>query len=202
RLCFLSACNIDGNQSRKSARAASKWDPRIPKAQQIMRECYGPPPKFSRGHMTRREDPAWGSPSQAKRGNEDSMHVTNTTPQMQEFNAPIWLGLEDYALQHAREDDMKLCVFTGPFLAPRDPVMYGIKIPKRFWKVLAFIHDKTRKLCATAYAMSQEDSLTGEEFVYGNYYSPQLHLATQISIAEIEQGTGLDFGDLSRFDPK
>ena len=25
------------------------------------------------------------------------MHVTNTTPQMQAFNAPIWLALEDYA---------------------------------------------------------------------------------------------------------
>src|SRR5262249_12610472 len=42
RMCLLSACNIDGNQSRKSARGAWKWDPRIPKAQQIMRECYGP----------------------------------------------------------------------------------------------------------------------------------------------------------------
>ncbi len=29
RMCFLSACNIDGNQLRKSARAAWKWDPRI-----------------------------------------------------------------------------------------------------------------------------------------------------------------------------
>ena len=37
RMCFLSACNIDGNQSRKSARVAWKWDPRIPKTQQIMK---------------------------------------------------------------------------------------------------------------------------------------------------------------------
>ena len=82
RMCFLSACNIDGNQSRKSARVAWKWDPRIPKAQQIMHECYGSPPKFSRGHMTRREDPGWGSPAIGKRGNEDfdachQHHATN-----------------------------------------------------------------------------------------------------------------------------
>ena len=98
RMCFFSAVNIDGNLSKKSARVAWKWDPRIPKAQQIMNECYGNPPKFSRGHMTRREDPGWGDAKTAKRGNEDSMHVTNTTPQMQAFNAPIWLALEDYAL--------------------------------------------------------------------------------------------------------
>ena len=37
------------------------------------------------------------------------MHVTNTTPQMQAFNSPIWLALEDYALQHAqggRDEDL------------------------------------------------------------------------------------------------
>ena len=71
RMCFFSACNIDGQQSRKSARVAWKWDPRIPKSQQIMKECYGSPPKFSRGHMTRREDPGWGTPTVAKRGNEE-----------------------------------------------------------------------------------------------------------------------------------
>src|SRR5260221_4500728 len=91
RMCFFSACNIDGKQSRKSGRVAWKWDPRIPRSQQIMNECYGFPPKFSRGHMTRREDPGWGSEKTARRGNEDSMHVTNTVPQMQAFNAPIWL---------------------------------------------------------------------------------------------------------------
>jgi endonuclease G len=114
-MCFFSAVNIDGQLLKKSSRVAWKWDPRIPKEQQIMNECYGSPPKFSRGHMTRREDPGWGDAATAKRGNEDSMHVANTTPQMQAFNAPIWLALEDYALQHAREEDMKISVFTGPF---------------------------------------------------------------------------------------
>jgi len=182
-MCFLSACNIDGNQSRKSARVGWKWDPRIPKAQQIMRECYGTPPKFSRGHMTRREDPGWGNPGTAKRGNEDTMHVTNTTPQMQAFNSPIWLALEDYALQHAREDDMKISVFTGPYFSDDDPEMYGVRIPLAFWKVIAFIHDRTGKLCATGYEMSQEKTLQPiEEFVFGVFTSPQLGIATQLPI--------------------
>lgn len=202
RMCFLSACNIDGNLSKKSARAAWKFDPRIPRTQQIMRECYGSPPKFSRGHMTRREDPSWGTLEVAKRGNEDSMHVTNVTPQMQAFNAPIWLALEDYALQHAREDDMKISVFTGPYFTERDPDMYGVSIPLTFWKVIAFIHDDTGKLCATGYEMNQEQSLQPEEeFVFGAFTSPQLATATQVSIRSIAAKTGIDFGKLVSVDP-
>ena len=201
RMCFLSGCNIDGNLSKKSARARWKGDPRIPKSQQIMKECYGAPPKFSRGHMTRREDPGWGTRAVAKRGNEDTMHVTNVAPQMQAFNAPIWLALEDYALQHAREDEMKISVFTGPYFTDRDPDMYGVLIPLTYWKVIAFIHDETGKLCATGYEMSQEQSLQPEEFVFGVFTSPQLGTATQVPIRSIEAKSGIHFGKLASVDP-
>ena len=202
RMCFFSAVNIDGNLSKKSARVGWKWDPRIPKAQQIMNECYGNPPKFSRSHMTRREDPGWGDKKTAKRGNEDSMHVTNTTPQMQAFNAPIWLALEDYALGHAREDEMKISVFTGPYFEDHDPEMYGVQIPRAFWKVIAFIHDDTGKLCATGYEMNQERTLQPEEeFVFGAFASPQLKVATQVSIRSIEARSGISFGKLASVDP-
>jgi endonuclease G, mitochondrial len=202
RMCFLSACNIDGNQLRKSGRVAWKWDPRISKDQQIMKECYGSPPKFSRGHMTRREDPGWGPPTFAKRGNEDSMHVTNVVPQMQAFNAPIWLTLEEYALQHAREDEMKISVFTGPYFAEGDPIMYGVRIPLAFWKVIAFIHDETGEPCATGYEMNQEQSLQSEEeFVFGAFTSPQLGTAAQVPIRSIDARSGISFGKLLALDP-
>jgi endonuclease G len=202
RMCFLSAVNIDGGESKKTKRVGWKWDPRLPKTQQIMKECYGDPPKFSRGHMTRREDPAWGPPQTAKRGNEDSMHVTNATPQMQAFNSPIWLALEDYALGHAREDDMKISVFTGPYFHEDDPEMYGVRIPLAFWKVIAFIHDETGELCATGYEMNQEETLQPEEeFVFGQFVSPHIGVATQVSIRSIEERSGIRFGDLASVDP-
>jgi DNA/RNA endonuclease G (NUC1) len=93
--------------------------------------------------MTRREDPIWDSDTAASRGNADSMHVTNAVPQMQPFNAGIWLDLEDYALQNAWRDDMKISVFTGPFLDDDDPTMFGVQVPVEFWKVIAFVHDET-----------------------------------------------------------
>lgn len=202
RMCFFSAVNIDGNRSRKSPRAAWKWDPRIPKAEQIIHECYGSPPKFSRGHMTRREDPSWGTTEAARLGNEDSMHVTNTVPQMQAFNAPIWLALEDYALQHAREDAMKISVFTGPYFSKDDPEMYGVRIPLAFWKVIVFAHDDTGRLCATGYEMDQKSALQSEdEFVYGAFTSPQLGTATQVPIRSIEHRSGIRFDTLAALDP-
>ncbi|MFO1093303.1 MAG: DNA/RNA non-specific endonuclease [Planctomycetaceae bacterium] len=195
RMCRFSACNVDGKDSRRTSRGGWKRDPRIPKTAQILQECYGDPPMFSRGHMTRREDPAWGSPDLADLANRDSMHVTNTVPQMQPFNAGVWLDLEDYALQNAREDDMRICVFTGPFLAENDPIRFGIKVPITFWKVIAFIHDDTGKLCATGYTMSQKSFIGEEEFVFGH------HENNQRPISEIERRAGISFGRLAELDP-
>lgn len=196
RMCFFSAVNINGKRSReKVARVSWRMDPRIPKGAQILKECYGSPPKFSRGHMTRREDPIWGKEEEAFRGNADSMHVTNATPQMQSFNAPVWLALEDHALHNARADKMRISVFTGPIFKSNDPVYYRVKVPMTFWKVIAFIHDETEELCATGYRMSQKDHLPEEEFVFGEFD------ASQVSIASIESAAGLSFGRLREFDP-
>lgn len=195
RLCRFSAVNIDGNQSKSFARVGWRTDPRIPADAQIRDEAYGNPPRFSRGHMTRREEPIWGSDDEASRGNADSMHVTNAVPQMQPFNAGIWLDLEDYALQNARRDDMRISVFTGPFLEDDDPTRFGVQIPVEFWKVIAFVHDETGEVCATGYTMSQRDFLREEEFVFG------AHETAQVSISSIEQRAGLFFGPLARLDP-
>jgi endonuclease G len=195
RMCRYSAVNIDGKRSKSKPRVGWRTDPRIPADAQIRKECYGDPPKFSRGHMTRREDPVWGTDGSATKGNADSMHVTNAVPQMQPFNAGIWLELENYALQNARKDDMKISVFTGPFLSSDDPVMFGVMIPLEFWKVIAFIHDETGELCATGYTMSQQDFLSEEEFVFGR------HKTNQASIASIEERAGLSFGNLAELDP-
>jgi endonuclease G len=196
RLCFFSICNIDGQQSKRGlARVPWKRDPRLPAKMQIKDECYGNPPKFARGHMTRKEDPIWGEMDVATAACTDTFHVTNATPQMQPFNAPVWLALEDYALENARQDQMKITVITGPVFHDDDPVKFGVKVPVEFFKVITFIHDKTKKLCATGYTVSQADYLTGEEFVYGEFKT------YQVAIKSIESKTGIDFGKLADIDP-
>lgn len=195
KMCIFSAVNIDGTAARKSKRPGWRRDPRIPESAQLITGPYGNPPKFARGHMTRREDPMWGSVETAARGNADSMHLTNAVPQMQPFNAGIWLGLEDYALQNARQAEMRVCVFTGPVLRNNDPIRFGVKIPITFWKVIAFIHDDTEQLTATGYVMSQKAFLEETEFVFG------AHQTSQTSLAAIEGSAGLSFGPLTALDP-
>ena len=195
RLCHFSAVNINGKLSQTLPRSGWRTDPRIPPGAQIIEECYGNEPQFARGHMTRREDPIWGTGQAPSRGNADSMHVTNVVPQMQTFNAGVWLGLENYALQNARKDQMKISVFTGPFLAEDDPMKFGVPIPVEFWKVIAFRHDQTGELTATGYTKSQRAFFSDDEFVFGEYKT------TQTSIATIEQRAGLSFGNLSSHDP-
>src|SRR5207253_6331579 len=83
-----------------------------------------------------------------------------------------------------------------------DPEMYGVRIPRAFWKIIAFIHDETRALCATGYEMNQEKTLLPEEeFILGTITSPQLKVATQISIRSIEARSVLSFGRLASLDP-
>ena len=177
--------------------------PRIPAEAQTLPsddpalDVYGNAPRFARGHMTRREDPIWGDSETARQGNLDSMHYTNVVPQMQSFNGAIWNNLEDYALHNARGDDMRISVLTGPIMTKADSVMFGVQIPVEFWKVIAFIHDETRKLTATGYRMSQENDLPHEEFVFGDFDGTH-----QIQLAEIERLTGRSGGALTTRDPR
>jgi endonuclease G len=79
--------------------------------------------------------------------------------------------------------------------------MFGVRIPVKFWKVIAFVHDETGELCATGYEMSQEDNLTPQEFVFGDFVSPQLNVSTQVPISTIESRAGISFNGLSEVDP-
>jgi endonuclease G len=196
RLCFFSACNIDGKESKRGvARTGWKYDSRIPLDLQIKEECYGNPPQFSRGHMTRKEDPIWGDLNLARVAAADTFHVTNAVPQMQMFNAPVWLALEDYALENARQDYMRITVITGPIFDETDPVRDGVQIPLDFFKIIAFIHDDTKVLTATGYTTSQSSFIKSEEFVFGEFET------YQVSLKSIETRTGLSFGNLPEVDP-
>ena len=208
RLLYFSAVNLDGTRTIRTKRPKWRLDPRIPKHSQIIKECYGRPPKFSRGHMTRKTDASWGDSQEiAVRGVTDTMHVTNAAPQMQAFNSPIWLELEDYALDNAVEDGMRICVFTGPYFSGDDPLYHGVQVPVAFWKVLAFRHDKTGQLSATGYELDQTLSLpvrsqtVDNEFVFGAFTSTRLNVAAQVSVSHIEQKAGIDFGPLRNADP-
>jgi endonuclease G, mitochondrial len=193
RLPMITACNIDGKKSRNLPRITTwSFDGRLDEDDQLGDALYDGN-DLDRGHMVRREDPVWGAVKIANRANEDTFHFTNSCPQMAHINQVVWLGLENYVLNHTREDDMKVSVFTGPFFSEKDLRYRQARIPLSFWKVVAIVTEDGRP-SATAYRVGQEKELEELEYVFGGYKT------FQISIQQVMEGTGIDFSALLEYD--
>ncbi len=193
---YYTAVNIDGNQEKAVPRRGTRWklDPRIPAEYQADNSLYRNN-DLDRGHLVRRLDPVWGSDAIAKQANQDTFHYTNAAPQHKNLNQRIWLELEDYLLDNANNQDLKISVFTGSIFSPQDIEYRGIKIPEEFWKVVAMVNTATGQLHATGYILSQRRFIDNLEFVFGGFKT------YQVAISLIEAETGLNFGNLKNFDP-
>lgn len=199
---FYSAVNINGKQSTRGVKRTDIWkyDPRIPVETQIIKEVYGKSQDglFSRGHMTRREDPNWGKTlEELAQSDADTFHVTNACPQQQGFNAGLWLDLESYILDNTDNENIQATVLTGPIFATDDPLYRNIQVPVSFWKIVAFTHPETKGPAAIAYQRSQASFLprpSRSRFVFGDFDD------TQVSIASLAEETGLDLSAWSELD--
>jgi DNA/RNA endonuclease G (NUC1)/phospholipase C len=205
RTAWFSAANVDGDQRPNiGKRSGDRWyrDTRIDPSEQLDQKAFEP--GIDRGHLTRREDTAWGPDAEsALASNNDTFHFTNCSLQASAFNRgkDRWQGLEQFLLeQHAKKDHRRMTVITGPVFSDKDPVYrnekmdQSVRCPLEFWKVCVLIRQDGSP-SATAFVLGQDDiqSLPGfeEAFDVG---------ATQITIAELEDKTGLSFGGLKRFD--
>jgi endonuclease G, mitochondrial len=205
RTAWFSAANVDGDHRPNiGKRQGDRWytDPRILRSEQIGQEAFER--GIDRGHLTRRQDTAWGSDvASAIQANNDTFHFTNCSLQASPFNQgkDRWQGLEQFLLeQHAKKERRRLVVITGPLFASNDPVYkndrmnYSVRCPLQFWKVCVLIkQDGTPS--ATGFVLGQEDiqNLPGFEEAFDV-------AATQIRLADLEERTGLDFGNIKKFD--
>jgi len=193
-----------GHRPNIGKRQGDRWytDPRIQRSEQLDQEAFES--GIDRGHLTRREDTAWGkSVKSATLANNDTFHFTNCSLQASAFNRgkDRWQGLEQFLLeQHAKKSKKKMMVITGPVFAPNDPqygnekMDYTVWCPLQFWKVCVLIkEDGTAS--ATAFILGQDEikDLPGFEEAFDV-------AATQITIAELQKRTRLDFGDLTKHD--
>jgi endonuclease G, mitochondrial len=167
-LAHFVAWNIDGEQLKAFGRKGLtfKKDPRIPEEYQIGDELYADN-KLDRGHIARRADLVWGSKSEATQANKDSFYFTNITPQHQAFNQSarggLWGELENAIFEEANALRTRLSVFSGPIFTGRDPKYREVKVPKSFWKLIAWVDAETEKLQVKAYVLSQKDLLNDIE---------------------------------------
>ena len=191
KLPFFTAVNIDGKKGKRPARVSDRWffDPRMSREHQIGEELYRANP-LDRGHLVRRLDPAWGPLKVAKVANDDTFHFTNCSPQHSNLNQKIWVDLEDYLLDHAQEDDVKLIVFTGPVFDGGDPTYRGVQLPRRFWKV-AVMRDAQGLLLTSGFVQSQRNMIANLR--EADFLRQDLR-TDQIKVAQVEALTGLNFG--------
>ncbi len=206
RLARYTASNIHGrklhNIRRKDGRTNWVFDTRIPSSEQIGNDLYSNN-LIDKGHMVRRLDAAWGNDrDQAMAGNDDTFHYTNSSPQHKHLNEDdeSWAGLEDHYLDNARAANRKLSVFTGPVFRADDPLFdspdgESARIPRQFWKIIAY--RSGGRIVADGYLLSQRDILASNmnlevlEAFGGDDFG-----TFQVSIADIEALTDLDFSDL------
>lgn len=193
KLAIFTACNIDGEKSKRIKRTKDEWfyDGRISTDFQIGEGLYTGN-HLDRGHLVRREDPVWGAAAAV--ANDDTFHFTNCSPQFDDFNQSLWLGLENYLLKNSRAHNLQISVFTGPVFRRNDMQYRGVKIPREYWKVVALITENGRP-SVTAYKVSQSDLLKEDlEFVFGQYKT------YQVSVKHVEKLASVDFGKLKQHD--
>lgn len=212
RLAVVTAVNVDGARLVDVDRG-DDWhlDPRVPAGQQAGREVYVRN-DLDRGHLTRRRDPVWGDLQVARQANVDTFAYVNAAPQAALFNQGelLWAGLEDYVLQHALTWRSRLSVFTAPVLAGDDPPYRGIRIPRRFWKIVAWagVSDAASApvLAATGYVLDQSPQLDLIDLTDREGFAPEkppplgAYLTYQVPVADIAALTGLDLGPLTAAD--
>ncbi|MFS0911929.1 DNA/RNA non-specific endonuclease [Microbacterium sp. 179-I 3D2 NHS] len=195
----MTAVNVDGARLVDLPRQGEwRLDPRVHAGAQTGPGVYARN-DLDRGHLVRRRDPGWGEAAEARSAMEATFFYPNAAPQAAGFNQSkdLWLGLEDHVLAYAESTDQRLSVFTAPVLAPDDPPYRGIRIPLRFWKVVAW--STPGGLRATAFVLDQTELVDTRD---GIVSAPPLagFRTFQVRIAEVAALTGVDVGALASAD--
>jgi DNA/RNA endonuclease G (NUC1) len=202
RLARVTAVNIDGGAPQKVKKGAT-WifDPRLDDRLQAGGDAYAHP-LIDRGHLVRRLDPCWGD--EAEIAEDDTFHFTNAAPQVHRFNDETFGDLEDHVLARTQQNGLRVSVFTGPIFSTSDRRHRGIQLPEKFFKIVAYKNDAGH-LAAVGFRQSQKvqlDELGELERASPLSAAPFSGFEVdQVTIAEIEVATGLDFGPLRDVDP-
>ncbi|MCP2294686.1 endonuclease G [Nocardia amikacinitolerans] len=184
------AWNIDGSSLKKIDRVGIEFvkDARLPAEFQTGNELYRDN-RLDRGHIARRADLLWAALPEAQQANTDSFFYTNITPQMDDFNQSgkdgLWGQLEDAVFADVQVQDLRVSAFGGPVFHDDDRVYRGSRIPREYFKILAFVDGgdlKARAFLLTQ-GLDQLEALDLDEF-----------RVFQVAIAEVEERTGVRFG--------
>jgi endonuclease G len=145
------AWNIDGSQFKRLKRVNFRTDRRGDLEEyQLTNDIYVDN-ALDKGHIARRADLCWGTPTVAKQGNYDSFFYTNIAPQHAAFNQSddtssdpeggVWGRLENTIFDSEDPHDLRVSLMGGPVFSRRDRKFIQNDeegyLPREYWKVAA-----------------------------------------------------------------
>jgi endonuclease G, mitochondrial len=170
RLALFTASNVDWRARKKivdgkkidrdtlagfppDSLIAEQWvsDPRVAAQHQLPDLFYTEDRgAFDKGHLVRRDDVCWGATFEdIQKGNGDTYHVTNCSPQTKPFNQgkageENWGDLESHVQKATKKDMEKVVIYAGPVFGADDRWFSGkddsgsvrVQVPNRFWKIV------------------------------------------------------------------
>lgn len=209
RLAYVSVCNVDFNAdvnvSRDEGTGSWRLDPRLDKAQQLGAPYYDNN-DYDKGHLTRRDDSAWGrNEDEALAANNDTFHYPNAGPQhfllnrSTEFthaNLDLWGDLENHITKQGGDQRTRLSIFNGPIFTARDKPLKDAFAPLSYFKIVVW-RDGTKPPGAIGFVLEQGELIKDleEEAIEAGRFDIR-----QKRIAQIEAMLDISFGPIGDWD--
>jgi endonuclease G len=211
RLAYVSACNIDFaapvNASREDGTSSWRLDPRIDRDEQLGRQYYDHN-DYDKGHLTRRDDAAWGRDIDAAiAANNDTFFYPNAAPQHSLFNQSdeftragldLWGDLENFISAQGMDQRTKLTVLNGPVFGSSDKPFKDALVPLAYFKIVAWRDDGGPG--AVGFLLDQSElveELPEEAIEPGRFRIRQRRIADINALLDLELGVVRDW---DRFD--
>jgi endonuclease G len=211
RLAYVSACNLHYDPPAEVSRdeGSQSWrrDRRIDDTHQLGARYYDGN-DYDKGHLTRRDDVAWGSDDEdALAGNWDSFHYTNAAPQHFLYNRSdhftgagldLWGDLENHISEEADAKRNKLSIFSGPIFGDdaTDKPYLDALVPLRYFKIVVW-RDRGQPPGALGFVLDQADLI---ENLAKEAIDPGDFVVRQKRISTIERDLDIGFGPISQWD--
>ena len=201
RCAAVVGLNIDGERllsvPRKDKWVAEK-ETVLPREYQLGDEYYAKT-HWDKGHLAMRANATWGdNEAEAREASDDTFVYTNRCLQHKEFNEDEWRKLED-AVGSLSKKEGKISVFQGPIFSETarehiyvvPPKAPHARVPSGFFKVVC-AKTNDRELAVRAFIMWQREYVGMSKSNPVKFEELQTY---QVAVRQIEEETGLVFGD-------
>jgi endonuclease G len=199
------AWNIDGSKFKRVKRVSFRTDRRGDLEEyQLTNDIYVSN-VLDKGHIARRADLCWGTPTEAKQGNYDSFFYTNICPQHEAFNQSddtsddpeggLWGRLENTVFDSEDPHELQISLMGGPVISKKDRKFTQndeeCYLPREFWKVVAYVDDTDNKKKVFGFLLTQANLIEGLTVAEGLDFDQWLW--ARITLQDLQEKTGVIF---------